>query len=667
MFEKQQLIFLAGFAGPNIYLRTLNALRSGIEEEVAFALHHLVKISHERGDKFRFQAFVGFAEGLIEQGLKIGSLFYDVDWKISWLGYASDEVRNIEILNGIDGTPDIIDRVSKLTALDVSTELQTHTFQHRLQKCTEAGLVLRNMSMLTENAGYLSEQWPLRDLLSIILSLPPLDCVIELKHYALDLVEQLTKFWTFEPDDPLYTLLLKQFEDGQDRGAILTTLRAMCRISMNLEEPNRLQGIPVKIIASLMDWVLLDDDELCEACLDFFYQYTAVSENVAMMLDKVGEGAIPLHSFIRSLARLLLHNSGSTVSRRLVAESQEAEPNDDVPEVPQDLLEQLITISEPERSSTWLRTCFEEHAESYMTQIKLWQAYQNRFQLFSNPSKPLLQAAEFIKNISATFTGTSAQVVTTENPPKFIIKGIRPRRAPKDTKGRPYIPCLWTNPSNKQDQATKETCGSFYNKPEQLFTHIVKDHIGLTWDASEGKWEFDKLRRHAKELKYRFSCHWADCRHFGKGIDSPFKVGMHVKTHLPSKSDTATEKCKHSTAKRRKVSDKEASIKADKRFEKYIGKDLPPIYQEFGWNNTAMDERGNATGLPLTAVLVLRNLARTVPRAVSGVGSDGSTKAWMEQLFVPMMEQFYHVVAVNKVLAPNVYDLLETIDKSMDS
>ena len=522
--------------------------------------------------------------------------------------------------------------------------------------------------MLTENAGYLSEQWPLRDLLSIILSLPPLDCVIELKHYALDLVEQLTKFWTFEADDPLYTLLLKQLDDGQDRGAILTTLRAMCRISMNLEEPNRLHNIPVKIIASLMDWILLDDDELCEACLDFFYQYTAVAENVAMMLDKVDEGVIPLHSFIRSLGRLFLHNSSATVSKRLVAESQEAEPNDDVPEVPQDLLEQLITISEPERSSTWLRACFEEHTEAYMTQIKLWQAYQNRFQLFSNPSKPLLQAAEFIKNISATFSGTSAQVVTTENPPKFIIKGIRPRRAPKDAKGRAYIPCLWTNPSKKpQDQAAKETCGSFYHNPEQLFTHIVKDHIGLTWDANEGKWEFDKLRRHAKELKYRFNCHWAECQHFGKGIDSPYKVGMHVKTHLPSHPETATEQFKHNTAKRRRISDKEASIKADKHFEKYVGKDLPPIYQEFGWNNTAMDERGNATGLPLTAVLVLRNLARTIPRAVTGVESDRSTKTWMEQLFFPMMGQFYHIVAVNKVLAPNMYDLLETIDKSMES
>ena len=522
--------------------------------------------------------------------------------------------------------------------------------------------------MLEENSRYLSELWPLRDLLSIILSLPPLQCVVELKHYALDLAEQLTKWWTFEPDDPLYVLLLRQLETGQDRGAILTALRAICRISMNLEEPNRLPNISAKVITSLMEWTLLEDDELVEACLDFFYQYSAVSDNVAAVLDMTDRGLLSLNAFIRTLGRLLLHNNSDAITKRPLAQAQEAVANDDIPEMPQDLLEQLITIAEPERSSTWLRACFEEHAESYMTQIKLWQAYQNRFQLFSNPAKPLLQAAEFIKNISATFTGTSAQVVTTENPPKFIIKGIRPRRAPRDTKGRLYMPCLWVDPKKSSEATGKEACGSFYLKPEQLFEHIVKDHIGLSKNAGNGKWEFEKLRRQAKEVKHRFNCHWADCQHFAatKGIDSPYKVGMHVKIHLPDGSDLATDHSKHNSAKRRRISDSERSIKADKRFEKFIGKDLPAIYQEFGWRNTAVDERGNATGLPLTAVLVLRNLARTVPRAVTGVESNKSTKEWMEYLFTPMMDRFAYVMAVNRVLAPNLYDLLEAIDKGME-
>lgn len=54
-----------GFPGPNIYIRALHALRSKEPEEEAYALHHLVKISHERGDKYRFDQFPGLAEALI--------------------------------------------------------------------------------------------------------------------------------------------------------------------------------------------------------------------------------------------------------------------------------------------------------------------------------------------------------------------------------------------------------------------------------------------------------------------------------------------------------------------------------------------------------------------------------------------------------------------------
>ena len=72
----------AGFEGPNIYVRILNSLRCAVPEEQDYALHHMVKISHERGDKYRFDSFPGLAEGLLEHLLKVSSFFYDVEWKI---------------------------------------------------------------------------------------------------------------------------------------------------------------------------------------------------------------------------------------------------------------------------------------------------------------------------------------------------------------------------------------------------------------------------------------------------------------------------------------------------------------------------------------------------------------------------------------------------------
>ena len=641
----------AGFGGPNIYYRTLMAMRSGIPEEQDFALHHLVKISHERGDKFKFESFIGFAEGLIEKALEVASLFYDVKWSISYA--KGDELKEIGTLDGVDGTPDILDRISKLPLLETADGLEPDDVARRLKNCAEVILVLRNMSMLEENAKYLAdEQIVVKDLLSILLTLPDRDNVIELKHDALDIAEQLTKFWLLGPDDPLYVSLLKYLDQGRDRGASLTALRAICRISLELEDSNRLQNISINTIETLMNWTLLDDEELVAACLDFFYQYTAVAENIAIVLNHVNQGKIDLVSFLNQLSRLLMHDAHDSYTARKITEAHPAPSADAIPDVPQELLEQLCTISEPERSSAWLRCCFEEDKASDVTQIKLWQAYQARFSYFSNPRQPLLLAAEFIKNISQTFTGTQAQVLSDQSPPKFIIKGIRPRRVPIDLKGRAYMSCLWAT-------GPRTICGTFHPKPENLFIHIMQNHLGVTQE--NGKWEFEKARRQYKASKTKFNCEWAGCKHFAssKGTDSPYKVAVHMKTHLPDHSDMAEERAQHNTFKRRKIS----KNPLHDVLEYHIGQDMPAEYQTFKWRNTLMNQRGEAAGLPLTAVLVLRNIARTIPKAGSGGEGCKSITDGLDGLFGPLKQRLWNIAFSNKALVGNVWDLVETIEK----
>src|ERR1700733_642774 len=99
----------AAFDGPNIYVRCLCALRSGIPTEQDYALHHLVKISMERGDKYKFESFPGLAEALIEKLLEISSLFYEVEWQVS---YTADGLMTREnTIDGLQGTPDILQKI----------------------------------------------------------------------------------------------------------------------------------------------------------------------------------------------------------------------------------------------------------------------------------------------------------------------------------------------------------------------------------------------------------------------------------------------------------------------------------------------------------------------------------------------------------------------------
>lgn len=297
-----------GFPGPNIYIRALHALRSKQPDEEAYALHHLVKISHERGDKYRFDQFPGLAEALIGKVIDVGSLFYDVAWEIS---YCEDDFERTHILNGLSGTPDLLKRVQSLQTLDVNDELLPEDTAKALNMVNEAALIIRNMVMLKENAHFVSVIPSVRDLIVVVLTLPKHPTIVELQHYALEIAEQLTKYWVLSAQDPLYRSLLAQV-DSDDRGRIITSLRALARISMNLEVTNKLSDVPVKTLQSICDWLLVEDEDLRIACLDFLYLFTGFPDNVETLAHEVD-----LEGIVNQLVRMLQHGAIAYEERRI--------------------------------------------------------------------------------------------------------------------------------------------------------------------------------------------------------------------------------------------------------------------------------------------------------------------------------------------------------------
>ena len=645
----------AGFEGPNIYVRTLQGLRSQVSEEQDYALHHLVKISHERGDKYKFDAFPNLAEGLIEYVLSISSLFYDVRWEICY----SEDKHEVNTLDGISGTPDILQKIQCLKRIDAPDEMETEEFSHRLIKTLEAGLTIRNLSFLEDNAVYLANMPQLRDFLSIALNLPSLPVVTEMKHYALEIAEHVTRYWRMDESDPLYRSLLNQIDEGSDRGAILIALRAVSRISMSLEDTNLLRGVPASVIRRLCEWVLLEDDELVGACLDFFYQYTAVPENLALILSHVNE--IPFASFLAQLTRLLRYNVSSQHTKTIATRSVPITAATEIPSVPEDLLQQFLKYDEPDRSNHWLRAVFEEDPESHITQIALWQAYQYRFTDHITPQTGLLPAAEFIKNVSTIFAGANAQVVNGPNP-KFIIKGIRPRHAPMDPKGRVYNRCLWKAPG-------LDACEEFLLKPKNMFDHLVDSHIGIGRNV-DGTWNLDS-GSHAGQVPP--DCFWADCRHFSRrdGITpTALELGMHVKTHLPDQSAKASlrQKYNRTPATQTLLSAKEV----DGHSVTHNGAKIDPeqgreaTYHYYKYEGTA-DAQGNAEGLPLPSALVLRMIARNISKAAALLqphNHETFCKVTVEKLFGPLKPRFMFLMAYNKPMAPYVSDIMGYVEKA---
>ncbi|KAK7742288.1 Chromatin structure-remodeling complex protein rsc9 [Cytospora paraplurivora] len=661
------------FDGPNIYARCLYALRSGIPKEQAFALHHLLKISFERGDRYKFEGFPGLAEGLVEVALKVGNLFWDVNFRISYDPELDGE--DIEELDGINGTADILERIEQLSRRSTQDHIQPAEFADQMVMVTEATLAIRNMLMLPENSKTMSEFPALKDLLCIILHLPQGENSVELKHIALDIAEQLTPCLVLDPDDPLYRTLLAQLK-SVDRGQILTSLRALGRISMTLDETNKLGDVPLDILESIIDWLMLNDDELLDACLDFLYQYTAVVSNIETLLKFRSSKPDKPESLVKQLVRLLSHG-GKRVVREFIIEPEARIPySEEVAPLPQDLQERLLAMEEPERCYMWLRCLFEEDADASITQIAIWTAYQSSFSSrLSQMGKTMISPADFIRNVNHVWTSAGAQIIKGPNGAnqKFIIKGIRARTRPvdPDDEGREYFRCLWTLPIGPGQKYQK--CNNFFANAERMYEHILATHICVKPDE-EGKYP-------NKEVEDR--CLWAGCHKFAAGDKVPLGTLMaHVKTHLvavqqnfaPGPAAThQTNGISDAASNGSGPSPSANPHKKAKRSHVVPAKLMALTYEE---TMTVRDERDphgppQPAGTPFSAVLVLRNIARNVVKTEAQEELleeqerqqvDPKARGWNERLFRAVLPRLHEIMSENRVLAQPISTLLELIE-----
>ena len=619
-----------GFIGPNIYVRAQLALQSGLPEEEQYALHHLVKISHERGDKYRFDQFPGLAEALLRKALQVSGLFYDVEWEVSYESEMNSPA--VETLNGLRGTSDIIKRLTSRTPLLTLGTVLDAKHHSQLHRVLEAGLVIRNMCMLEENASYASTLPLTLDYLTVVLWLPRHPSIVELQHYALESAEQILKYSDIDSYDALYHSLISHVE-CQDRGANILALKSLSRIAMHLTTPKRLDFIPWEVLQRVHDWLLVEDEDLRCACLDFLMQYTSFADNVEELLQ-----AIDVDALARQLSRLLLSGSREHKEPKPQKQQERSEAASPIPRLSRDVVLALLKIEEPERSSEWLRMCFVADPVSEMTQISLWQAYQSTFQQFSNIASHMI-AGDFIKNVSATFPGATAQVATST---KYVIKGIKARRAPveamsRGVERRELHKCFWQHPvlvEGPRDPSTNAPgppitqdteCAEWFRTGKDIMMHVFIAHLKLPVQRAEapesgGRMDVDVpiVERASStpvngmpngkpsnppgtpRFDFRladqtvYSCKWSTCKRTsadfpGGNVSRTHLLARHIQTHLPSANQLRSN----------------------------AGSNKPPDSPPDStgtYFTTLQDEKGDAAGVPLGAVLVLRNIARFMPR-----------------------------------------------------
>jgi chromatin structure-remodeling complex subunit RSC9 len=271
--------------------------------------------------------------------------------------------------------------------------------------------------------------------------------------------------------------------------------------------------------------------------------------------------------------------------------------------------------------------CFEIDPESEMTQIHLWQSYQATF-LKYQPTHGNLIAGEFIKNVSNTFTGASAQVANS----KYVIKGIRPRKIAHDVEGKDLVKCHWrTDPKDAAQEHLNvfanengNKCGEFFFNGPNLWEHILSSHLNIPKKApttangdvapppqsTSRSAAFDFA---AADAYSAYSCKWSTCSRQISDHNLPVGLALlarHIYTHLPDSGLLAEQRLQN----QHNSTDVEEAIPSNRV-----------------WHRTMADERNDAAGLPLGSALVLRNIARGVRKMAPTENGAAATAAAVEE------------------------------------
>ena len=125
---------------------------------------------------------------------------------------------------------------------------------------------------------------------------------------------------------------------------------------MDLKTPNRLENVSPTLLNQIYYWLLVEDEELRNACLDFLYQYTAVTENVAHLVKSINTDSMVdllMNFLLLGAIRISLNPEPPALPEEPATPASTA-PADTLPKLAPSIVQKLCQISEPkEQSSSW--------------------------------------------------------------------------------------------------------------------------------------------------------------------------------------------------------------------------------------------------------------------------------------------------------------------------
>ncbi|CDH53812.1 at-rich interactive domain-containing protein 2 [Lichtheimia corymbifera JMRC:FSU:9682] len=434
--------------------------------------------------------------------------------------------------------------------------------QQEYERVLQVFHVIRNFSFTDINIRSLAQNARLRDLLMMAISLPTDSQYAELSRHSLDIIESISPQIVLQSTDDDYLMAMHRLLVSPDRALVLGALRALTRVAVSESNESILAAVHYQdIIVRMSQFLLVDDEELVAATLEYLYQYSSLKGNFTVTLLKNYPGNLVglLVGYLSYKSTLAPRTSAlnSTIHSIPAAQfAKESKGQAQPPAIPD--LTEYMNLDEPYRCLGWLR----EKLVAGTTEDKIeFKTIFGEYNELFGKQKPLA-IKEFYTVLKIAFPqpdSVEEAVKTGSVPMNDLVLGKVKYAPPKEPE---MIECHWAD------------CTEKFKDEEGLHAHLVDVHLKTIEEtANEGDKMDTSDDNHRAEGK-TYECRWMACGR--RGFKHKARVFQHLQTHFPGKVTKPT-----------------------KRRNDKLSIEKIPVDDE------------DVSGVPLTAALLLRNLART--------------------------------------------------------
>ncbi|GAB5591669.1 hypothetical protein Unana1_06569 [Umbelopsis nana] len=287
----------------------------------------------------------------------------------------------------------------------------------------DAFRILRNLSLVEQDAEWMAEKPILRRLVLRGLTLPTSSRLVEIIDHSLDILDNISNYVKVsEPDE--YVNILLHLLHCNDRDIILGVLKALPRLIIQQGDNYPFLANKNESVKWLIQFLLADDEELVTRTLEFLYIYTSAWPDFATQLLYLysGNGISLLTSFLtyESEQRSQKNTPSPHCAHTKDLSGVCHDPKCNIPN-----LTHYQSIDEPYRCLGWLKQKFEiADTQSTLTLGDLSLLYESRFGM----ERPLdLEIFAVIFKIAYPDIQMTGGDLTTTSADQIIAHGIQIR------------------------------------------------------------------------------------------------------------------------------------------------------------------------------------------------------------------------------------------------